>query len=161
MRVIPVKTPRNGDMELQLVITSIQASLPMERLGHQPSYKTFTYNLSCLQNVLGKGWTEIMGVDNWVGQLETHVIRGSIYVILPRKSRSRAWIAHRPRIEWNLTGKNKKVTQRLMLFCYIHTLLSSQMVIRVFIQEVLETDTRYQIPHPSPGPNIRKCLGTL
>ena len=32
-----------------------------------------------------------------------------------------------------------------MLFCYIHTLLSSQMVIRVFIQEVLETDTRYQI----------------
>lgn len=63
MRLTLVKSSSKGDTEPELTIFCNQVSLPVDRLGHQPSHRIFD-----LQSILptrcawGKGGTAIVGV---------------------------------------------------------------------------------------------------
>jgi hypothetical protein len=118
-------------VEPELAIFCNQASLPVVRLGHQPSHKTFDLQFVLPARCAG---AELAGVANqWLAQFETHATRGIPHLILPRGPGTRGWVSHRPRIESNTTGqKRKKQSTKwfLMIPCYTRRLEPSLIVIR-------------------------------
>lgn len=71
----------------------------------------------------------VVVINQWLDQPETHVLRRSPCLALPRVPDQRVKIVQRPSLEWTQQAKNKSIKLCLAIFCYIHRLESSPIVI--------------------------------